>query len=115
MTGYLFTILATALSLLIVDIIVPGVNIANFPSALIAGVIIGLVNAFIRPILTALSFPITFLTLGIFSFVVNGFCLWLASIIAPGFEMNGLIAFILAPIVLSFASTFLNNYFAKEA
>ena len=115
MIGYLFTVLATALSLLVVDIIVPGVDIANFPSAMVAGVIIGLVNAFIRPILTALSFPITFLTLGIFSLVVNGFCLWLASILAPGFTMNGLVAFILAPIVLSFASTFLNNYFAKEA
>ena len=47
MMGYHFTVLATALSLLIVDIIVPGVEIANFPSALVAGVIIGLVNAFI--------------------------------------------------------------------
>lgn len=115
MMGYLFTVLATALSLLIVDIIVPGVEIANFPSALVAGVIIGLVNAFIRPVLTALSFPLTFLTLGIFSFVVNGFCLWIASIIAPGFTMNGFLAFILAPIILSFSSTFLSKYFAKEA
>lgn len=115
MLGYLVTILGTGLGLLVVDTLVPGVDIANFPSALIAAIIIGLVNSFIRPILATLSLPLTFLTLGGFSLVVNGFCLWLASILAPGFSMNGLLAFILAPIILSFTSTFLNKYFAERA
>ncbi|MBD2319661.1 phage holin family protein [Phormidium tenue] len=114
MIGYFLTILATALGLLIVDIVVPGVDISNFPSALLAAIVIGLVNAFIRPILQVLSLPLTFITLGLFSFVLNGILLWLASVIVPGFAMNGFLAFILAPIVLSFCSTFLNKYFAER-
>jgi len=114
MIGYFLTILATALGLLVVDMIVPGVDIANFPSALLAAIVIGFVNAFVRPILQVLSLPITFITLGLFSFLLNGILLWLASIIVPGFTMNGFFAFILAPIVLSFCSTFLNKYFAEK-
>jgi putative membrane protein len=114
MIGYLVTILATGLGLLVVDTVVPGVDIANFPSALIAATAIGLVNSFIRPIIATLSLPLTFLTLGAFSLVVNGLCLWLASLIAPGFSINGLLAFILAPVILSFTSTFLNKYFAEK-
>ena len=112
--GYLVTTLATALGLLIVDLIVPGVDIANFPAAMIAAVAIGLVNSSIRPILSLLSLPLTFVTLGGFSLVVNGVCFWLASVLVPGFSMSGLLAFILAPVVLSLASTFLNTYFAEK-
>jgi putative membrane protein len=114
MLGYFVTILATALGLLIVDLVVPGVDIANFPSALIAAIVIGLINAFIRPVLQVLSLPITFVTLGAFSFIVNGILLWLASVVVPGFTMNGLVALILAPVILSFSSTFLNKYFAEK-
>ncbi len=114
MLGYFLTILITALSLLIVDLAVPGVNITSFPSALIAGVAIGLVNALIKPVLSLLSLPVTFLTLGLFSFVVNGICFWLASVLAPGFAANGIIAIILGPVVLSLVSTLLNKYFAEK-
>ena len=112
--SYLVTTLATALGLLIVDLIVPGVDIANFPAAMIAAVAIGLVNSSIRPILSLLSLPLTFVTLGGFSLVVNGVCFWLASVLVPGFSMSGLLAFILAPVTLSLASTFLNTYFAEK-
>jgi putative membrane protein len=112
--GYFFTTLATALGLLIVDLAVPGVNIATFPAALLAAVSIGIVNSVIRPVLTVLSLPINFLTLGLFSLVVNGVCFWLASIFVPGFQVSGLLALILGPVILSFASTFLNNYFAEK-
>lgn len=112
--GYLFTTLATALGLLIVDLLVPGVDIATFPSALLAGVAIGVVNSVIHPVLSVLSLPINLLTLGLFSLVINGFCFWLASLFVPGFAVNGLLAFFLGPIILSFASTFLNNYFAEK-
>ena len=114
MIGYFLTILATALGLLVVDLVVPGVDIANFPAAIVAAIVIGLINAFIRPILQLLSLPLTFISLGLFSFVLNGLLLWLASVIVPGFRMEGLIAFILAPIVLSFCSTFLNKYFGER-
>ncbi|MGM3305170.1 phage holin family protein [Anabaena sp. WFMT] len=114
MWGIFITTLATALSLLIVDIIFPGVDIANFPAALIAGLVIGLINSSVKPIITTLSLPLTFLTLGGFSLVVNGICFWLASVLVPGFRVQGLIAFILAPVVLSLANTFLSKYFAER-
>ena len=112
--SYLITTLATALGLLVVDLIVPGVDIANFPAAMVAALAIGLVNSSIRPILSLLSLPLTFITLGGFSLVVNGVCFWFASILVPGFSMNGLLAFILAPVVLSLTSTFLNTYFVEK-
>lgn len=112
--GFLVTTIATALGLLIVDLAVPGVDIANFPAAMVAAVAVGAVNSVIRPILSLLSLPINFLSLGLFSFIVNGFCFWLASLFVPGFIVSGPLAFIFGPVILSFASTFLNNYFAEK-
>lgn len=114
MLGSLLTLLATALSLLVVDIIFPGVNLANFPAALIAAVAIGVVNASVRPVLSFLSLPLNFLSLGSFSLVVNGLCVWLASIFVPGFRVSGILAFILAPVILSLVNTFLSNYFVER-
>jgi putative membrane protein len=114
MLGNFLVLLATALSLLIVDLVVPGVNIATFPAALIAAVAIGLVNSFVKPTLSVLSLPLNYVSLGTFSLVVNGLCFWLASLFVPGFSVRGIIAFILGPVILSLANTFLNNYFAER-
>lgn len=108
------TVLATALSLLIIDLVVPGVNIANFPAALIAAIALGLVNFSVKPILSLLSLPLNFLTLGGFSLVVNGLCFWLASVLVPGFAASGLVAIILGPVILSFVNTFLSRYFVEK-
>jgi putative membrane protein len=114
MLGYFFIALATALSLLIVDLVVPGVDIANFPSALIAAVVIGLINSGIKPMINIFSLPLTYLTLGGFSLIVNGICFWLASVLVPGFQVQGFIAFIIGPVILSLANTFLSKYFAEK-
>jgi putative membrane protein len=114
MLGFFLTTLISALGLLVVDLAVPGVDIATFPAALLAAVSIGLVNGFVKPILSLLSLPINILTLGAFSLVVNGVCFWLASLLVPGFAVHGLLAIILAPIVLSLATTFLNSYFVDK-
>ncbi|TAE55177.1 MAG: phage holin family protein [Nostocales cyanobacterium] len=108
------TVLATALSLLIVDILFPGVDLANFPAAMIAGLVIGLINSFVKPVINILSLPFTLVTLGAFSLVINGFCFWLASVIVPGFRVQGIVAFIFAPIVLSLANTVMSKYFADR-
>lgn len=112
---YLLSILATALSLLLVDAIFPGVVLANFPAAMVAAVAIGIVNGIIKPVLFILSLPITILTLGLFSLVLNGLCFWLASLVTPGFQVQGFWAFIVGPIVLSVVSTALNNFFVGQA
>jgi putative membrane protein len=110
----LLTALATALSLLIVDLVVPGVNIANFPAALIAALIIGLINGSVKPVLSALSLPLNFLSFGAFSLIVNGLCFWLAAVIVPGFAVRGIVGFLLGPVILTFANTFINNYFVER-
>jgi putative membrane protein len=107
-------VLATALSLLVIDLIVPGVDIATFPAALIAAIVLGLVNSGVKPILSLLSLPLNFLTLGGFSLVVNGLCFWLASLLVPGFTASGLLAIILGPVVLSFVNTFLSRYLVEK-
>jgi putative membrane protein len=115
MTGFLLTTLVTALSLLIVDILFSSVSISNFPTAIIAAIVLGLINGSIRPILSLLSLPINLLTLGLFSFVVNGICFWLVGVLVPGFSVNGIAAIILGPVVLSLGTTFLNSYLADRS
>lgn len=114
MLGLFVTTLVTALSLLVVDMAVPGVGIATFAAAIAAAVSLGIVNGSIKPVLKLLSLPVTILTLGGFSLVVNGFCFWLASVVVPGFTVHGLLGFILGPIVLSAVSTFLTGYFFNQ-
>ena len=110
----LLTALATALSLLIVDLVVPGVNIANFPAAMIAALVIGLINGSVKPVLSTLSLPLNFLSFGAFSLVVNGLCFWLAAVLVPGFGVRGIIGFLLGPVILTFANTLINNYFVER-
>jgi putative membrane protein len=114
MIGFVLTTLATALSLLITDLVVPGVNIATFPAAIIAGLAVGLINSTVKPVISALSLPLNFVTLGAFSLVVNGLCFWLASVVVPGFSVHGLVAFLLGPVILSLSTTFLSKYFAER-
>lgn len=114
MIGFFLTTLATALSLLVVDLAVPGVNIATFPAALIAALAVGLMNSTVRPVLSTLSMPLNFVTLGLFSLVVNGICFWLAAVLVPGFDVHGWLAIILGPVVLSFVNTFLSKYLAER-
>lgn len=114
MLGFFLTTLATALSLLVVDLVVPGVDLANFPAAIIAALAIGLINSSVRPVISALSLPLNFLTLGAFSFVVNGLCFWLASVLVPGFRVYNLIGFLIGPVILTFVNTLMSRYFAER-
>lgn len=107
MLTYILNTLITALSLLAADYLIAGIVLNNFTAAVIAGVMIGLVNGLIRPVIFILSLPFTIVTLGAFMLVVNGFCFWLASVLTPGFQVEGFWAFVLGPIVLSITSTVL--------
>ncbi len=78
-----------ALAVMVVAYLVPGVSVTSFPSAFIAAIVIGLVNALIRPLVLLLSLPVTILTLGLFTFVINALMFWLASKIVPGFDISG--------------------------
>lgn len=114
MRRFLFTWIGTAFALLITSGILHYINIGfkvdNFMTALLAALVIGIVNAIIRPILRVLASPITLLTFGLFTFVVNGFTLWIASVLTPsyGFIIEGPIAALLGSIVLSFVCSSIN-------
>ncbi|KYC36207.1 hypothetical protein WA1_41485 [Scytonema hofmannii PCC 7110] len=114
MIHFLLTWLGTAIALLVTSNIVPGFEIKNFVAALIAAIVIGLVNAIVRPILGILTFPITLLTFGLFTFVLNAFTLWLASVFTPGygFAIDGFIPALLGSIVLSVVSSII-SYFLR--
>lgn len=115
MKHFLLTWLTTAVALLITANVVPGFDVQNFMSAFVAVAIIGLVNAFIRPILSILAFPITLLTFGLFTFVINGLTLWLASNLTPGygFEIEGFLPAFFGSIVLTIVSSLISYFFRK--
>lgn len=96
-----------ALALFIVSKIITGIRLQDFWSALMAVAVIGLVNTLIKPVLLFLTFPITILTLGLFTFVVNAFMLILASSLTPGFKVDGFGTALLGSILLSLVSTLL--------
>lgn len=106
--------LVTALSLLVVDLVVPGVELDTVVAAAIAAASIGIVNALVKPIVQVISIPPTLLTFGLFSLVVNGFCFWLSSLVVSGFRVTNILGFFLGPIVLSFVGTFLSKYVADK-
>ena len=94
----------SALSLLIVAHLVPGVEIRGFGTALVAAVVIGLVNATLGFILKIMTLPLTIVTFGLFLIVINAVMLMLAAALVPGFAVSGFGAALLGAIVLSLVS-----------
>jgi putative membrane protein len=101
--------LLSALALWLVAQIIPGMQIRGYGTALLATVVIGLVDLIIGPILRFIAFPITFLTLGLFRLVINALLLKLASMFTPGFRVDGFLAALLGSLVLSIVSTVLQR------
>lgn len=108
MPRFLLTWLVTAVSLMITANLVSGFGVKSFVAALVAAVIIGLVNAVVRPILVLLTLPITIVTLGLFLFVVNALTIWLAGSITPGFIVTGFIPALIGSIVLTIVASVIN-------
>ena len=105
----LLTWALNAVALLLVPYIVPGIDLEIFGSALIAVVILGLVNAVIRPIFILLTLPVTLLTLGLFLFVVNALMFWWVGDLLSGFRVAGFFSALFGSIVYSLASWFLSS------
>lgn len=100
--------LVNAAALYITARLLPGITIAGTGALLLAALVIGLVNALIRPVLLVLTLPITVLTLGLFYFVLNGLLLYLAAALTPGFALSGLLTAIIGAVVLSLVATLLH-------
>ncbi len=93
--------LLNALALLAVAYVVPNIHVANFTTALIAALVIGLVNMLIKPILVILTLPITILTLGLFILVINGVLFYAVGNWLQGFEVRTLFSGIVGAVVYS--------------
>lgn len=98
----------SALAVWIVAQVVPGIHVSGPVAALIAALVIGLVNATVGLVVKVVTFPLTLLTLGLFWFVINAAMLKLASMFVPGFEVHGFIAALLGALLLSLVSSLLH-------
>lgn len=91
-------------ALMAVAYLMPSVSVASFTTALAAALVLGLVNAVIRPILVLLTLPVTILTLGLFIFVINGLLFWGVGSFIEGFEVAGFWSGVLGAIIFSLIS-----------
>jgi putative membrane protein len=99
--GILITWLANSLAILFAANFLGGVSIRSTSDAFIAGAVLSLVNALVRPVLVLLTLPVTIVSLGLFYFVITGFCLWLTAYVLPGFAVHGILMTIFASVVIS--------------
>lgn len=104
-----FNLLINVFSLLVVEYLVPGFELSDFWTAVVASIVIGIVNTFIKPVLQLIALPISILTLGISAFLINVLLLWGTSKLVPGFYIDSFWSAILASIVLALVTWFLHR------
>lgn len=95
-----------ALALMLVAYIMPNIEISGFYIALVTALILGLINAFIRPFLLFITLPVNILTLGLFTFVINALLFWFVASFVEGFTVMGFWAAFLGALVFSIISSF---------
>ena len=115
MTRLILTWVLNAFALFFVMKLVPGIQIDRFGDLLIATLVLGLLNAFLRPLVILLTLPVTVLTLGLFTLVINGVMFTLAAYIVPGFHVTGFGAAFLAALLYSLFSFLLNMIFQTRS
>jgi putative membrane protein len=104
MKGFLIRLLITALGLWVADRLLPGIVITGTGSLIVSALLLGLVNAVIRPVILILTLPLTVLTLGLFVLIVNGISLGIAAWLVPGFHIAGLWSATLGAIIVGLTS-----------
>ena len=112
--GFLIRVLVNGFAIYLVARIVPGISVSGVLAALGAGLVLGLVNAIVRPVLILLTLPVTLVTLGLFLFVLNAFCLWLTSQLVKGFEVHGLWAALFGTLLISVVSWVLSAFLSDR-
>lgn len=101
--------LVSGLAVLAAAYLLPGVHVATFVTALVVALVLGIINAVIKPILVILTLPITIVTLGLFTLVINAFLVLLTTKLVPGFTVDSFLWALGFSIVLSLISSFLNQ------
>lgn len=102
-------------ALIAVAYLMPSISISSFGAALIAALLLGLVNTFIRPLLVLLTLPVTILTLGLFIFVINGLLFWAVGSLLEGFYVGGFWSAVFGAIIYSLISWLLSALVLKSS
>ena len=104
MGAFIAKVVIAAVALWLAAVIVPGIDYDGWVDLLLAGLLLGLVNAFVRPVVTILTLPVTILTLGLFLLVVNAAMIGLVGLLLPGFHVDGFWPAVFAAIVTGVVS-----------
>lgn len=110
MLGILLRVLVVALGLWLAAELLPGIRIGGTATLLGAALVLGVVNAVVRPLVVLLTLPITFLTLGLFLLVINGAMLWLVSAVFDGFIIADLWSAVLGALIVGLTA-WIGSYF----
>lgn len=110
----LITWLINALALLALPYLFTSIHVESFTTALVAALILGLINTLIRPLLVLLTLPVTLLTLGLFIFVINGLLFWFVGSFVSGFRVDGFWAGVFGAIVYSIISWALSSLILRH-
>jgi putative membrane protein len=114
MKSLILHLVLTATAILVVAQVVGGVQVSGFGAALIGALILGFVNAFVRPVMILLTLPLTIVTLGLFLFVLNAFMLWLVAALVPGFQISGFGAALLGSLLLTVLNILIDRLAPKD-
>jgi putative membrane protein len=114
MVRFLIHTAVLAVSIWVTARVVPGITIASWAALAIAALVLGVVNAIVRPVLVILTLPITVLTLGLFYLVINGVAFGLAAALVPGFSVSSWTASILGALLTSLISWFLGVFVKRD-
>ena len=110
----LITWLINALALLALPYLFTSIHVDSFATALVAALILGLINTLIRPVLVLLTLPVTLLTLGLFIFIINGLLFWFVGSFVSGFRVDGFWAAVFGAIVYSIISWALSSLILRR-
>ncbi len=102
-----------AVALLVVAYLLPGITVASFGSALIAALVLGLLNTLVKPLLILLTLPITIVTLGLFLLVLNALVFWFAGSVLKGFQVSGFWWALLGAFIYSVVSGLLSRLLVR--
>ena len=114
MHGIIFRWLALTLAIIVTAYLVGGIQVSGFWSALFAAAVLGILNAFFRPIILILTLPINILTMGLFTFVINAVLLKMASGVISGFNVEGFWPAVFGSLLISVVSWLINGFISDR-
>ena len=104
----------SSLSIVAAAYLLPGIHVENFVTSLVVALILGILNAALKPFLVILTLPITLITLGLFTFIINALLILLTDVIVPGFMVDGFLWALAFSVILSLIQSVLTTLFSSK-